>query len=227
MSWLFTASPEPSPEKNIPRISSTYTSITNELDERTPLVTGSQAQRRTPLAASQFAALIFVLLSEPVTSQSIYLFINDLVKWLDVIGRDERKAGYYAGLLVESLFFACEALAVLFRSRLADFVGRRPFLFVGFARLSISMICFGLSRTSPWLVYSQCLAGILNGYSEVMNDTMGEITDFSNMAQAFALTPVVRSVGAMLDPFIGGQLSHPVERSPWAFSRCPFCKVYP
>ncbi|KAL5526129.1 hypothetical protein ACEPAG_7467 [Sanghuangporus baumii] len=207
-------------------MSSTSASLTSELNERTPLITRSQAQRRTPLPTSQIVALLFVQLSEPVTSQAIYPFINELIKELDITGGDERKAGYYAGLL-ESLFFACEALTVLFWSRLSDSVGRRPILLVGFTGLSISMICFGLSRTFPWLGYSRCLAGLLNGYSGVIKSMMGEITDSSNMAQAFAYIPAVWSVGAMLGPFIGGQLSHPAERFPWAFTRSPFWKEYP
>lgn len=209
-------------------------------DERTPLLmsastsetlVGGERRRkkreveRTPLPLVQIGVLLFLQLSEPVTSQAIYPFINELIKNMDVTGGDERRVGYYAGL-VESLFFASEALTVLYWSHLSDFVGRRPILLMGFAGLSLSMIGFGLSKTFPLLIISRSLAGLLNGNSGVIKSMMGEMTDYSNMAQAFAYIPVVWSVGATIGPFIGGQLSRPADRFPLLFS-ADFWKMYP
>ncbi|EJD06375.1 MFS general substrate transporter [Fomitiporia mediterranea MF3/22] len=213
-----------------PRDEST-TPLRTESTERTPLIRQDQARKPpartpTPLPKWQIATLLFLQLSEPVTSQSIYPFINELIQHLDVIKGDERRAGYYAGLL-ESLFFACEATTVLFWSHLSDVVGRRPVLFLGFAGLSVSMVSFGLSKTFLGLALSRCLAGFLNGYSGVIKGMMGEMTDPSNMAQAFAYIPVVWSVGATLGPFIGGALSRPAERFPSLFGNSPFWETYP
>ena len=87
---------------------------------------------------------------------------------LDITGGDEKKVGYYAGLIVgvqsyincynlqyaaqESIFFATEALFVMHWSRLSDYIGRKPVLLIGTAGLCISMICFGLSKTYVTLV---------------------------------------------------------------------------
>ena len=89
---------------------------------------------------------------------------------LDITGGDERKVGYYAGLIVrrssmfsrpdlgadilaqESLFFATEALFVLQWSRASDYIGRKPVLLIGVAGLAISMLCFGLSKTFVGLI---------------------------------------------------------------------------
>ena len=113
---------------------------------------------------------------------------------MDVTGGDERRVGYYAGLVVsyrishtllcvwkisketpmlgttnkqESLFFASEALTVLYWSHLSDFVGRRPILLMGFAGLSLSMIGFGLSKTFPLLIIRFVRDFIFQSYGSV------------------------------------------------------------
>jgi MFS family permease len=59
--------------------------------------------------------------------------------------------GYYVGIM-QSLFFATQAMTVLHWSRLSDVVGRKPVLLVGLFGLSLSMYCFGLSKTFQGLV---------------------------------------------------------------------------
>jgi MFS family permease len=95
---------------------------------------------------------------------------EQLVSELDITGGDDRKVGYYAGMIVshliipctpppranpwtqESLFFATEALCVLQWSRLSDYLGRKPVLLTGLFGSALSMLCFGLSRTFWTLV---------------------------------------------------------------------------
>jgi MFS family permease len=66
-----------------------------------------------------------------------------LLPWLAV--------GYYVGM-IQSLFFATQAMTVLHWSRLSDIVGRKPVLLIGLFCLSSSMCCFGLSTTYWGLV---------------------------------------------------------------------------
>jgi hypothetical protein len=103
-------------------------------------------------------------------------------------GRPE-VVGYYAGM-IQSLFFATEALTVLHWSRISDRIGRKPVLLVGLfgsvhiavgfyalshtpsiPRLCISMISFGLSRTFWTLVVSRAMCGALNGNIGVIKVT--------------------------------------------------------
>lgn len=88
---------------------------------------------------------------------------------LPVVDGDERKVGYYAGILVcfvpfppvgtlrtvpqVSLYFAAEAITALQWSRLSDYTGRKPILLCGLLGTMISIILFGLSRSFSALVF--------------------------------------------------------------------------
>jgi MFS family permease len=58
-----------------------------------------------------------------------------------------------------------------------------------------------------------------------MKSMMAELTDSTNIAQAFALMPVVFSIGATIGPFIGGTLARPSGRFPMFHGA--FWKKYP
>ncbi|KAH7915290.1 major facilitator superfamily domain-containing protein [Hygrophoropsis aurantiaca] len=195
-------------------------------DEERPLLPSRKAKiPSTPLPKLQIAVLLIVQLAEPISSMCIYPFINQLVRELDITGGDETKVGYYAGL-IESLFFATQAVTVLRWSRLSDRIGRKPVLLIGLFGLCISMLAFGLSKTFWALVISRCICGMLNGNIGVMKSMMGELTDSTNMARGFSFMPIVWCVGATIGPFMGGHLVRPRDHFPGIFTS-PFWGNYP
>ncbi|KAF5366580.1 hypothetical protein D9758_008930 [Tetrapyrgos nigripes] len=199
------------------------------VDEESPLLTNRnvnvKSRKATPLPKVQILVLLLLQICEPITSQSIYPYINQLVSELDITGGDERKVGYYAGL-IESLFFVTEALTVLQWSRASDKIGRKPVLVIGLTGSMISMLCFGLSRTFWALVISRCLTGLLNGNIGVMKSVMGDLTDQSNRAESFGLLPVVWAFGGTIGPLLGGTFAKPAEKWPQVFTS-QFWKDYP
>ncbi|ESK95906.1 member of major facilitator superfamily multidrug- dha1 sub-family [Moniliophthora roreri MCA 2997] len=205
-------------------------SVAESENETTSLLHDQENTRRksrtkSPLPKLQIAIILLLQICEPLTSQSIYPYINQLVSELDITGGDERKVGYYAGL-IESLFFVTEAFTVLQWSRLSDRIGRKPVLLIGLAGSGISMLSFGLQRSFWGLVIARCLTGLLNGNIGVMKSTMGDLTDQSNRAEGFSLMPVVWSIGATVGPLLGGTFARPHERFPNAF-KSQFWKDYP
>ncbi|KAF7327393.1 Major facilitator superfamily multidrug-resistance DHA1 sub-family [Mycena kentingensis (nom. inval.)] len=182
--------------------------------EQTPLLAHSarREQRRTPIPWKQLSIIMIIQICEPMASQSIYPYINQLISELDITGGDEKKVGYYAG--VEALFFFTESLTILQWSRASDIVGRKPILLIGLFGTALSILSFGLSRSFWALVVSRCLCGLLNGNVGVMKSTLGDLTDRTNRADVFVFLPIVWSFGASVGPLIGGSLARPHNRFP-------------
>jgi hypothetical protein len=57
----------------------------------------------TPLPKLQLFIVIFIQISEPVTSTVIYPFVNELIRSLGVTNGDEKRTGYYVGIVVSRL----------------------------------------------------------------------------------------------------------------------------
>ncbi|KAI9060994.1 MFS general substrate transporter [Trametes sanguinea] len=201
-----------------------------EADEETPLLRsesqGHHKRKHNPIPWGQFSILLVLQLAEPLTSQVIYPFAPELIRQIGITHGDETRVGYYVGLM-QSIFYATQALTVLHWSRISDHIGRKPVIMTGLMGLSISMYCFGLSRTFWGAVISRSLNGALNGNIGVMKSMLAEITDPTNIAQAYAFLPIAWSTGATLGPIIGGSLSKPAERFPSLFGNSEFFKTYP
>ncbi|KAJ6570069.1 member of major facilitator superfamily multidrug-resistance, DHA1 sub-family [Mycena vulgaris] len=201
-------------------------------DETRPLLaddrndTHDLPHKRTPLPQFQLYIVLFLQLAEPLTSQVIYPFAPQLIRDIGITNGDETKVGYYVGIM-QSLFFFTQALTVLHWSRLSDRIGRKPVILCGLLGLSISMYCFGLSRTFWGLVLSRSLNGALNGNIGVIKSMVAEMTDSTNIAQAYAYMPIAWSTGSVLGPIIGGFLARPAERFPTLFGKNAFLRAYP
>ena len=118
----------------------------DRVDEGTPLLASSEEskkRKRTPLPKLQLGIALLLQICEPITSQSIYPYINavssfpsnhfldltrgfyllKLISELDITGGDEKKVGYYAGLivghlsLIEFLFLHPHSGISIFRDR--------------------------------------------------------------------------------------------------------------
>ncbi|KAI0951418.1 hypothetical protein AcW1_008466 [Taiwanofungus camphoratus] len=187
--------------------------------------TGAKETKETPLPKLQLCVLLYVQLAEPITSTVVYPFVNQLVRTTGATGGDDRKTGYFAGL-IESSFYATEAICILQWGRASDRVGRKPVLLGGLFGLTLSMIGFGLSRSYWALILSRCAEGALNGNVGVTKSMMAEITDPTNRARGFAFLPMIWSLGSTIGPLIGGVLSTPADHWPRTF-RSKFWSKFP
>ncbi|KAF8872620.1 major facilitator superfamily multidrug-resistance, DHA1 sub-family [Infundibulicybe gibba] len=181
---------------------------------------------RTPLPKFQIFILNLIQFAEPVTATVIYPFVNRFVRETGITLGDEKKTGYFAGI-IESVFFFAEALTVLYWGKLSDRVGRRPVLLLGPLGLSLAMFGFGVSQKFWQLVVYRSLQGVFNGNIGVSKSVTAEITDATNIADAFALLPLMWSVGVTVGPILGGVLSNPADRWPAIFGNSTFFRQHP
>ena len=65
-----------------------------------PTTIDSRLSAPTPLPKFQLFIIIFIQISEPVTSTVIYPFVNELIRSLGLTAGDEKKTGYYVGIVV-------------------------------------------------------------------------------------------------------------------------------
>ncbi|KAJ7484262.1 major facilitator superfamily multidrug-resistance, DHA1 sub-family [Mycena latifolia] len=176
------------------------------------------AQASTPLPKLQLTIAILIQAAEALSATVIFPFVPQFVRDTGITGGDERKTGYWAGVL-ESVFFVAEFLSVYSWGRASDRFGRRPVLLLGPLGLAFALIGFGWSKNFGSLVVFRCAQGVFNGNIGVVKTVMAEIADSSNLAQIMALIPLAWSSGSTLGPIIGGLLSDPEERWPNSFGK--------
>ncbi|KAJ7816047.1 member of major facilitator superfamily multidrug-resistance, DHA1 sub-family, partial [Mycena olivaceomarginata] len=184
------------------------------------------AAQSTPLPRLQLFIVLFLQLTEPLTSQVIYPFAPQLIRDIGITNGDESKVGYYVGTM-QSLFYLTQAMTVLHWSSLSDRIGRKPVILVGLFGISASMYCFGLSRTFWGLVVSRGLNGALNGNIGVMKSMIAEMTTSQNLARTYAYLPMAWATGGVLGSIVGGSLARPAERFPSVFGTNEFLRKYP
>ena len=57
-------------------------------------------ERPTPLPKFQIFIVLLIQFAEPITALVIYPFVNQFVRETGITNGDERKTGYYAGIIV-------------------------------------------------------------------------------------------------------------------------------
>ncbi|KIK60211.1 hypothetical protein GYMLUDRAFT_226269 [Collybiopsis luxurians FD-317 M1] len=181
---------------------------------------------QTPLPKRQIFLTLLIRLSEPTTAMVIYPFIIKAVQRTGITQGDEKRTGYYSGI-IESLFFISESLLAYHAGRASDFYGRRPFLLIGPFGLSIAMVLFGLSRSFWSMVIARILMGVFNGNIGVSKTVIAESTDDTNRADAFTLLPLVWTTGTVIGFALGGVLVDPARTWPFIFGKISFFERYP
>jgi len=64
-----------------------------------------EPKSRTPLPKFQLFLVCLIQFAEPLTASVIYPFVNQFVRATGITQGDDRKTGYYAGVIVSFLFY--------------------------------------------------------------------------------------------------------------------------
>ncbi|KAJ4478078.1 major facilitator superfamily domain-containing protein [Lentinula aciculospora] len=180
---------------------------------------------RTPIPKLQVSMVLLIQLSEPIAATVIYPFVNQFVASTGITQGDEKKTGYYAGV-VESVFFLAECLTVLMWGMASDRFGRRPILLIGPLGLFFGAIGFGLSKNYWQLVFFRSIQGAFNGNIGVSKTVLAEASS-TNLADVFAFNPMMWCLGGTIGPFLGGSLSDPANQWPNTIGKISLLQEYP
>ncbi|KAE9386358.1 MFS general substrate transporter [Gymnopus androsaceus JB14] len=182
--------------------------------------------KRTPLPKFQIFLTLMIQGMEPITATVIYAFITQCIRMSGITHGDEKKTGYFAGI-IESTFFFSECLSVFHWGRASDAYGRRSVLLLGPLGLAVAMFGFGLSKSFWSMVFFRAAQGIFNGNIGVSRTVMAELTDHTNRVDVFAFLPIMWSGGSTLGPAIGGLFANPATQWPKVFGGINFFIQYP
>ncbi|KAJ7595203.1 major facilitator superfamily multidrug-resistance, DHA1 sub-family [Mycena floridula] len=185
-----------------------------------------QQKRRTPLPKFQLCIIFLLQFSEPISATVIYPFIPQFVRKTGITQGDDSRTGYYAGI-IESIFFLAQCLCIYPWARASDRFGRKRVVLFGPVGVTLAMIGFGLSKNYWSLVVFRCLQGVFNGNIGIASTIAAEITDSTNMAQAFGFIPLMWCAGITMGPLIGGVLSSPATSWPKVFGKSALFSEYP
>eukprot|EP00732_Lithocolla_globosa_P003100 Lithocolla_globosa_v1_NODE_2325_length_2047_cov_13.879518.p1 type:complete len:515 gc:universal NODE_2325_length_2047_cov_13.879518:1838-294(-) len=182
-----------------------------EEDDRLLSDNDSETEREqdapTPLPLKQVMALYLVVINEAFQLSILFPFVYFMVKSFDV-AETEEKIGFYVGIIASS-FALSQVVSSIPLGWASDRIGRRPVILFGLLGSSVSIIMFGLSTSLWWAILSRCLCGLLNGNVGIAKSSLGEITDKTNQAKAFAGVGLCFGVGIVVGPLVGGFLADP------------------
>lgn len=82
-------------------------------------------------------------------------------------------------------------------------MGRKPVLLLGLTGAMFSTLMFGFSKSFFSALIARCLAGGLSGNVAILLSAVGDMTDESNQARAYAIFGVANNIAQMAGPFIG------------------------
>ncbi|KAJ3857892.1 MFS general substrate transporter [Lentinula lateritia] len=185
---------------------------------------------QSPLPKLQIAIVFLIQLTEPLAATVIYPFINPFVNSTGITGGNEKKTGYYAGI-IESAFFLAECFTVMLWGMASDRFGRRPILLLGPLGLFIATLCFGLSTQYRELIIFRSIQGAFNGnigiQKVVVLIIIRQLSDSTNIAQIFSLAPMIWCIGVIMGPSIGGVLADPEKQFPSTLGKISLLRDHP
>ncbi|KAJ3741890.1 major facilitator superfamily domain-containing protein [Lentinula detonsa] len=186
----------------------------------------NNSSSQTPLPKLQLAIVFLIQLTEPIAATVIYPFINQFVNNTGITGGNEKKTGYYAGI-IESAFFLAECFTVMLWGMASDRFGRRPILLLGPLGLCLATLCFGLSTQYRDLMIFRSIQGAFNGNIGVSKTILAELSDSTNIAQIFSLAPMIWCIGVIMGPSIGGVLANPEQQFPSTLGKIALLREHP
>lgn len=211
--------------ENAPLLEETVETYGSDSGSKTNCPKFTGYKERTPLPWKQLMTVFFLRLAEPIAYTQVFPYINQMMEDIGA-GGDSSKTGYYSGA-VESMFAVAELLTVLRWGRLSDKLGRKPVILTGLTGAMLMTLLFGLSKSFMWAFVTRSLSGALSGNVPVLISSVGDITDDTNQAQAYAIFGLAANIAQVAGPAIGGTFANPAITFPDSLGKIKLLKIFP
>ena len=159
-----------------------------------------------PFPVRACAILILVNLAEPIVMGVLFPMAPFMVaEWVPA-----DQVGTWAGMLT-SAYNLASVPAGIFWGRLSDRVGRRKCMAWNLFGASLSIICFGLSRSLTLALLARLLGGCFGGLSGLVIAGIRDQCTKKQQAKAVPYISWAYGAGFAIGPVLGGTLSKPAD----------------
>eukprot|EP00698_Gefionella_okellyi_P015467 TRINITY_DN4368_c0_g3_i1.p1 TRINITY_DN4368_c0_g3~~TRINITY_DN4368_c0_g3_i1.p1 ORF type:complete len:651 (-),score=140.30 TRINITY_DN4368_c0_g3_i1:2729-4681(-) len=172
----------------------------------------------TPLPFKRMIVIRTMMLTEAFSLTMLFPYMQFMVR--DFMNTNAAETGYYSGFLASS-FSIAQFVSSFFWGWFSDRFGRKPALLIGMGGTFFANILFAFSTSYAMAISARAFHGLLNGNVGITKAYLGEITDRTNKAKAFASFGLTWAVGLALGALAGGLLAKP-DINNWFFQKFPY-----
>eukprot|EP00937_MAST-01D_sp_MAST-1D-sp2_P006865 g6865.t1 len=183
-----------------------------EATERAPLLLAVAPRTHeavTPVPCGQLAVLLIAFFADALCVTFLMPLMPFMVQhFFEFPEGDQNRIGYYVALLGAS-YEVGQIVAGPFWGALSDRLGRRPVMLLCSFASVLLVVAFGFSRSYGMAVALRLCQGLAAGTLPVARTCLGDLTDATNEARAFALMGITWGFGDIVGPTLGGLLATP------------------
>ena len=156
--------------------------------------------------------------------QSVYPYLPEMIESFGVATTDIAK---WTGILA-SVFSVSQCLTGVPWGQASDKYGRKPVILIAMTCAMLSSLLFGFSTNLKWAIVARAFSGASNGNVGILRTTVAEMVPQKVLQpKAFAVLPLIWTMGSIIGPVIGGMLASPATNLPELFGNSKFFKTYP
>jgi MFS family permease len=155
----------------------------------------------------------------------LFPFVPFMVVDLGLVD-DPRGSGLYTGFLISASQLGKILTAYCWGSW-SDTHGRKRVILVGLAGISLAMLAFGLAGSFKVACMARFLGGASDNIFGAAKTLLSESMEDEHQAKGMAMLGSAWGFAVIIGPAVGGLLSQPAVKYPWAFSSTGLFGVNP
>jgi MFS family permease len=145
--------------------------------------------------------------------ESFGVATTDIAKWTGILA---------------SVFSVSQCLTGIPWGQASDKYGRKPIILLAMTCAMASSLTFGFSTNLKWAIVARAFSGASNGNVGILRTTVAEMVPQKVLQpKAFAVLPLIWTMGSIIGPVLGGLLANPVVNLPEVFGDSKFFTKFP